>query len=259
MSAKPDARIVEKIQKLMRLAKDGGASENEAATAARMAEAMMRKHNLEHADVIIEEVKDKANMDRSWSRPTSRKNAPRANKDLPSWAESLCVYVAELFDCHACKQIVDLPQGKCMVVVFYGYKDDVKMCAWIYDYLCDTIRRLAKQFEKDHCAGSDNAETRLMVDSFRRGCAQSISMQLDAATKAKTQDNTKSSTGTALVVAKRNAVAQHFGEFSYDKDPEKKEKKKDLIAYAIGRMQGNEVNISPNPLDNKAGNKELQQ
>lgn len=256
MSDMPLEDVKRKIKACLdRAAANSGASPNEAATAARMAQAMMKKYNLEASDIIFKDLQDKANCELRWVRATTRKNAPRRNDDTPLWAQILAQPVADLFDCQANMRKVNLRQGLCSVIAFYGYKVDVEVCAWTYEYLIDCVRRLGREYEDraDALAANGGAKSnREALDSFRFGCASEIANRVHQLVLQKKREEAGHKTGTALVVSKRQAIVEAFPECSFGPG-ESVDPSKNAVAMMAGRIAGSKVNIQPGkPVEDKS-------
>lgn len=248
------ARVVERIKKLLRMAAlDSGATPNEMATAARQAQALMKKYNLEQSDAIFKELKDKANQKMVWVRATTRKNAPRKNDDTPLWAQLMAGPCADLFDCQGNMRKVGLRQGLCSVVAFYGHEMDVTVCAWTYEYLLDCVRRLGREYElkaEALAAAGKSKSNREALDSFRIGAAQAISHKLQELVEQKRRDARAHSASTALVVSKQAATQEAFPDQQFGR--EEADLKKNAIAMMHGQIAGMKVNVNPGrPLENK--------
>lgn len=249
------ANVIAKVRKLLALASNAGAAPNEAATAARQAQALMKKHNLEQSDVIFKELKDTSNMEMQWVRATTRKNAPRPNLDTPLWAQVIAGPCADLFDCQVNIRRAVLKQGACSIVAFYGYKTDLTVCVWTYEYLLDCVRRLGREFEEraEQLARAGHASSnRESLDAFRVGCATEIAARLQALVEQKRQEERGNSTSTALVVSKRAAVEEAFPDQPFGRCDAGKFTKS-AVAMMAGRIAGSKVNLTPNPLEDKGG------
>jgi hypothetical protein len=247
-------RVIERVRKLLNTAAaDSGATPNEMATAARMAQALMKKFNLEQSDVIFKELKNAANLDMVWVRATTRKNAPRKNDDTPLWAQIMAGPCGDLFDCQVNLRFANIPQGRCSVVAFYGYKTDVVVCAWTYEYLLDCVRRLGRAYEEQAerlAAQGGSKSNREALDAFRYGCAAEIGRRLQQMVYDKKREEQQSSTSTALVVSKRNAIVDAFPDQSFGREECKPTK--NAVALMAGRIAGSKVALTPNPLEDKS-------
>lgn len=235
-------RIKEKILKLLALAKDKGATPGEAANAARQAEAMLRKYNLEMAEVIKEELKDKDNLVWAFVRSNMFKNNKAFIKKIQDWPQWIAVPCAELYDCHVSRRLV---KEEGFVIAFFGYKTDVEVCCWVFDYLLDCVRKTSLSIS-EYEAASHGLSIRKYRDSFRDGMAIGIMEQLKEAVRRKQGLDKKDSTCTALVISKRKAVEEKFGPFEYS--PNKSTRTVIKAAFHSGVDAGRKININPNPI-----------
>jgi len=240
-------RIIEKIQKLLEVTEARGATPTEAATAARQAESMLRKYNLEMADVIAKSLQeDKDAVTSDWARASVNPLGKRPQSKFPAWASVLAVPVSELFDCHAA---IDRMQVVGVVVRFFGYRTDVAVCKWTYHYLVDQVVKLSKEIaEEDIPLGVSSKKYR---EDYRMGVTTTLCEKLRELVSAKHQQDKANTTSTALVVAKRSAVEAKFGNFKYESS---KWKRRDASAFSRGRVDGDRININPNPLTDKSTN-----
>jgi len=239
---KPDQRVIEKIQKLLRFANDGRGNEHEMARAAAQAEAMLRKYNLEHTEVIMEEMKNDTDaVTESTVFLRYRKN--KRYSKVPAWSQWIAVRVAELFDCHvaifAARNEAGQPEAS---LKFFGYHTDLQICAWMMDFILSEVYR----------AGTNNPaiQGQKAADSFREGAALTISRRLKELKQARDAEYAASSNGTALVIYKRGLIEQKYGQFGYNH--KKRNKSVDANAYYAGVDAGKKVNLTPNPIANTA-------
>lgn len=238
---KPDARIIEKIQKLLRFAGDSRGNPNEVARAAAQAEAMLRKYNLEMTEVILQDMQN--NVDAiTDSTVFLRYRVGKVYHKIPAWAQWIAVGTAELFDCHVKMSPAVNAAGKYEFAFrFFGYHTDLQIVSWMMDYLLAEIYRAGK----DH----PNIKGIRGAESFRLGAANIIASRLQALKRERDAAYQQSSSGTALVLRKRDAITEKYGEFGYGKA--KNRSKIDPEAYHAGCVAGSKVNLTPNPIENK--------
>ncbi len=240
-------RAIEKIKKLLALADDKGATANEAATAARQAESLLRKHNLDKADVIAKELKSAENIVWKYIRPNMFKNNGAFIKKIQIWPQWIAVPCGELYDCHVGQRLL---KDEGHVIAIYGYVTDVEICAWIYDYLLDCVRYESLKLT-EYEAAKAGWSIKKYRESFRIGMAQELTERLREAVYAKQNADKQSSTSTALVVLKRQAIEEKFGEFTYTTSKQ--------VEYARdaadkGRDAARKISLTPNVLNNKSNN-----
>lgn len=197
--------VLRRIQKLLAIAGDHRADPNEAAAAARMAERTMRKYQLEHSDVIVAELKRGQGMHSEDCIATAKTNGTRV-KMVPPWASMLAVVVGQLMECGGLETYHKDTHEKC--IRFYGFKQDVVVAKWIFEYLVATTNRLSVDFMKTG-AYLDATSPRSTVASYRRGVTIGIISLIKEEIAAR---NKEPSTGTSLIVVKRSAIEAEFGE-----------------------------------------------
>ena len=120
-------RAKEKVAKLLRLAKNDAATENEAERALAQAEALMREHGFEQNDVL----EGKGNHSFMWgSQFSAYGNKYHQAKTLPQWYSYLCVGVAKFTDTIVrSHRNVELGRG----VGFYGEQGDIDLAVCLVD------------------------------------------------------------------------------------------------------------------------------
>lgn len=239
-------RIIEKIKKLLEVTEARGATPTEAATAARHAESMLRKYNLEMADVIAKSLQeDRDAVTSDWARASVNPLGKRPQAKFPHWASVLAVPVSEMFDCHAAIDRMDVVG---VVVRFFGYRTDVAVCKWTYHYLVDQVVKLSKEIkDEDIPFGVTPKKYR---EDYRMGVTTTLCEKLREIVASKKQQDAANTTSTALVVAKRSAVEAKFGKFNYQNS--KQQRERDPSAFHRGRRDGHKINVNPNPLTDKS-------
>jgi hypothetical protein len=205
MTAAPDNMdsIKRRIAKLLAIAEDNRANPEEAAAAAGMAEKIMRKFQLDHADLIMVELRKGEDMATADSVANAKTNKTLA-KEVPPWASILATAVARFNHCGA--RVQKFSDGN-VGVRFFGYKADAELCKWMYDYLIATINRLAEEYKwsEDY---SNNG--RSVLTSYRRGVTSGICSAIHKLEQERKAQQT--STGTSLMVVKQNAIVEKFGD-----------------------------------------------
>jgi hypothetical protein len=206
MSNTPDniEAVKRRIAKLLAIAEDDRANPEEAAAAAGMAEKIMRKFQLDHADLITVELRKGEAMCTADSVANAKTNKTIA-KEIPPWASFVAVVVGRFNHCGA--QIAKTQDARKEACVrFYGYEADVQLCKWMFDYLVATINRLAEEYKWSEDYMNNG---RSVLTSYRRGVASGIISaikKLEAERKAE-----QTTTGTSLMVVKQNAIVEKFG------------------------------------------------
>lgn len=228
--------LMRRVQKLLAVAQDSRANPNEAANAAAMAEKIMRKYQIDNADLVQKQLKDADNF--ATREVFAKMKLHQPSKRIPPWAQWLAVSVAKLHDCgvrNAWSRHESGEPSACMRI--YGFGMDVELAAWTFEYLRDELIRAVRQFNKEQACPD-----KLASNSFRTGFVTAVLRNLQKLIAQKERENAADATGTALVVAKAQAVAERFGEFEYDSRDSKA--RVDADAFHDGVRKGRNVDVS---------------
>ena len=229
--------VMRRIQKLLAIANDDRADPNEAAAAASMAEKVMRKYQLEHADVIMASLLKGDDLATAEVVATAKTNGTKV-KQVPLWANWLAVKVAEFNDVGA---RLGTTKGGEACVRFYGFSSDVQVAEWIFNYLVSTVNRLVDGYK-------DSADYRLngrkVLNAYRQGVTTGILTKLLAsiAEKKAEAESTAATTGRDLVVVKQNAIEKRFGDFGYSKKSKTSVQRGN--AFSHGVRDGQKVDVT---------------
>ena len=223
--------VMRRIQKLLAIAADDRANPEEASAAAGMAERIMRKYQIEHVDVVLESLRKADDMHTEESVCGKRTKANQPFKAVPPWAQWIAVQVAKVNGCGVkLRTVATGDKG----LQFYGFRSDVMVAKFTFDYLVTTLARLCEEFKKTDADRSS-------VDSYRKGVATGMYTKLVEQLKQKEQELKASSTGTAIVVAKASAVAEYGGEFKTRKGASTT---RDGEAFGAGVQHGKAVDMN---------------
>lgn len=192
-----DPKIIERIHKMLRLAKDGGATEGEAAAALEIAQETMRKYNLTMAE-----------MELSGKSGDARSKNKIEGKAMYTYQQSLMAVVAKVNFCHV--SITQAYKGKRWLpngYVIIGREANVASTVQMYQYLNSSIDRIVKP----HLNSYRETLSRWAV-SFKEGVATRLQERLQerhdsaireqsrAARETQARSNHPASSGNALVV-----------------------------------------------------------
>lgn len=177
-----DAKILERIQKLLCLAADKPEGHESQLAAERAAE-LMAKHN-----IGIEDVDSHGNM-KSGSIIEETLDVVAHHHQI--WESHLAQILCECFDC---KRFVSSFGRKVATRTFIGTKSDVMILSWFYKYL---RLRIAKQSERDF-------NTQAKQKAFGLGAVQALEPRLKEMYKRKQAMTPVDS--RALVLTKQVAV-----------------------------------------------------
>lgn len=130
----PTLKILDRVKKLLALARDKGGNANEVAAAAALAVSLMQAHKLTEADLPEADVEDPDMVDL------------HAGADfLDSWRFVLVTRVAHSFMCEA----VGLRSAGKRKVRVVGRREDVEVALEVYRHLVVELERLTSEYEGD--------------------------------------------------------------------------------------------------------------
>lgn len=205
------ARVLERVRKMLRLANDAAASEGERENALRMAHATLAKYNLTLADA-----KDRP------AEEEKRGMGTMIGKDYP-WMRTVAQGVAELF---FCKYLYVSIRGTGRVKhYFVGKESNTIVAREMSEFVISSIDREARMY------AAMRGATGTMWRSFCKGASHRIYARCVAIRKAaETPEPAASSTSTALVlrslyhseeVANDALIKQTFPRVKEDKSKER--------------------------------------
>jgi hypothetical protein len=197
----PLENVLRRVHKLLAIATDDRANAAEAAAAASQAEKIMRKYQIEHADVIAASLQRDDSFDMQDIGGTMNPSA--VSKSATTWAGMLSLAVARLNDCKA--SWARTPAlGMC--IRYSGYKSDTQVALWTHLYVVNQMVSALRKHQKDH--GCDRQDS----ERFRKGFIIAIVSSINTAIKEKQAEMAQAVSSRALVVVKARAVAERFGE-----------------------------------------------
>ena len=247
MTNKPENMddILRRIAKLLAIAEDDRANPNEAAAAAGMAERIMRKFQLEHSDIITKSLKNGDDLSTEDVVASAKTNGTRV-KIVPPWAVYLATRLARLTETEV--RTCNVANGD-KGIRFFGYSADVKIAAWMFQYLVATSLRLCNEFKK---TPEYEIYGRKAVNSYRLGVTAGINKNISDLIAAKQAE--AASTCTALIVVKKQAITQKYGNFGYTN---KVSKTANSDAYSRGVSDGKKIDVRCNAVTHKQGENAL--
>lgn len=239
-------KIMGRIRKLLAIAEDTRANPNEAAAAAHQAQTLMQKFQIDNADILLAkaqraEGEEFATVDVAAKMKRNVDNGHKAMK-LPQWASWIAVRTAQLNDCNVI--IANNPQHGA-VARFQGFAADAQVAGWMYDYLLNCLIADLRRWQR--AAARQKADSAAYRTAYALELCRKL-LELDAARRA---DMTAASASAgALVVAKGNAVAAHFGAAKYGKSKSNAGTSGSADAWHDGRAAGNRVDVNRRGLGN---------
>jgi hypothetical protein len=240
--------ILRRIAKLLAIAQDDRANPEEAAAAAGMAERIMRKYQIENADVIVASLKAGNDMETADSVATAKTNGTKVER-TPPWAQWLAVAIAGLNNTGARNTLMADGQAG---IRFYGFKADVQVAKFMFDYLVATTNRLCVQYRSsvEYQIGG-----RRVMNSYRQGVSMGILAAVRKQTQAKTAEAQTSSSGTSLMVVKQQAIAERFGSVFKTKTGKSSVSRGD--SFAKGYVDGRSVDVNRRGVGHDGGSSHL--
>jgi len=237
MTAENLESVKRRVQKLLAIAEHERSDPNEAAAAAGMAEKIMRKYQLDYADVIMAALKKGDDLSTEDIVCTAKTNGTKT-KVVSTWVGMIAVAVAELTEC-GCRASWTEEFEAC--VRFFGYTADVQLASWMLGYLVATTNRLCDEYKKtdEYMIGG-----RRILNSYRQGVSIGITQAIRALVAAK-KSEVQTNAGTSLMVVKQDAIAAKYGEF---KTRTPKTKVSHGESFFQGLSDGRKVDISQRPL-----------
>lgn len=193
--------VLRRIQKLLAIANDHRANPEEAAAAASMAEKIMRKFQLDHMDLVREELRKNTNFTSKTVFCRMKMHNPVPPVKVVLWAQFIAASVMEFTETSCVK--VFTPQGAGLQ--FRGYAADVQVACFMFEFLTQSVIRSCRNFQRDARRSKADSE------SFRKGFVMGLNDALCAAIAAKAAEQSASTDSRALVVLKKEAVEEHFG------------------------------------------------
>ena len=198
------ASVLRRVAKLLAIASDERADANEAAAAAGMAERVMRRFQIEHADVIEAELLRAGDGAFGDEYCGTSLNPETSSERRSGWTGNISIGVAELYGCQS--RIRWTPQYGTSIR-FSGYAADAAMARATYIYLVQTMAAASRAFLK-----ADPRRRRCDATAFRLGFSIAIDRALAKELAAKTAEMQATPQSRSLMLVKAKAVADHFGE-----------------------------------------------
>lgn len=227
--------IKEKVAKLMALGQDPGANQFEAEAALRQASALMRKHNIELAEIAERSGQKPVYNWRTVLVPASA----TPTRQTVVWVGQLAAGIARFTDCKA-EWKYGSQYGWC--IAFSGDSVDVEYAVYLAKHLRDTVRAQSSVYS----GGRADRET------FRRAMVGRLVQRMSMlARETKEEMKAAAATGsTALVLVDRKIALrdEHFGAM---KTRTAGSRQSNYSAAAAGTRAGDKVNFN-RPLGHQA-------
>jgi hypothetical protein len=192
--------VLRRVHKLLAIAGDDRANAAEAAAAAGQAEKIMRKYQIEHADVITASLQRDDSFDSQDIGGTMNPSA--VSKSTTIWAGMLSLAVARLHDCRA-SWVSSPALGVCLR--YCGYKSDTQVALWTHLYVVNQLVSALRRHQKEHASDRQDSER------FRKGFIIAVVTNINQSIEAKRAEMSQEVASRSLVVVKAQAVSERFG------------------------------------------------
>lgn len=212
-----DQRIIDKIKKLLALAKSSS-SEHEAASALRMAQQLMQKHRLSTADIALHEIAE---------RHTKRANP--ADKQ-PRWSLLLAHTVGTAF---GLQYFLSYHRDLGASIVFVGPADRVEIGTYCYEVLAPQLVKARKSYLNTLNKRLKTASKTNRADLFAEGWMTAVLHKIEALVPTEDEQ--------ALV---QLYMEKHHPDLTNTKVRAAKSKVRDMSALFEGSAQGRNVTLN---------------
>jgi hypothetical protein len=185
-----DAKVIDRIVKLLKLAEGGGTTPAESATAAAQASRLMLKYHISQAVV------DGYNADSAAGEPIRRGPLWEGGR-IVSWVLDLAGGLSRL---HGCRVLINRGRRhrhSRAKITLVGREGDAEIVRYLLTYLMREINRLAQAVPTD----------RAYRNAFRRGAAKEVVRRMRAERKSHREEICKAGHSRALVLVDRRDVS----------------------------------------------------
>lgn len=234
--------VMRRIAKLLAIAEDSRGDPNECAAAARMAESVMRKYQIDHADVLTVELNKGGAESFDQCDVGSTLNPEGYSRETSGWAGILAVHVGKLHDCQV---RITWTQRHGKSLRFSGFAVDAQLAKATYIYLVNQMVAATKVWSSQQYKAG-----RTVNEAFRRGYCAALGASLKSALAEKQREMQEASTSRALMIVKADAVAKHFGSIKYRRSSGYRTSQGD--AYSSGVVEGSKVDVNRRSVGNSS-------
>lgn len=233
-----DNEVREKIRKLLALAHNEGAADNEAETAMRQAEKLMRKHKIDLA-AIHQSSGQKPIY--KWTTAFVPTSYPKPVNQCPLWFQWVGVGIGKLTDVRV-QVLSKRNPNREMGLSFEGDEVDIEYAVWLAERIREEIRIKAAMY---NAPGANSDERWANREEFRHAMARRIKARLEAL-RAEQEKALKEATptGTALVLV-NDKIAQRDVQFGKQEYSNKKRShiRGGFEAHHAGMQAGEQVSL----------------
>ena len=225
--------ILKRIQKLLKMSEDNGASENEAMMAASKVQELLKEHNLSLSDV----------KDDSEHEPIDRENFDLGKENWRAW---IAQATAKLYFCSMFQSTKYENYKRVKKAVFVGRKSNRIVAKSMCDYFEKTVERLAD--EEFKTVPGSKAVINKMKHAFKMGCASRLQSRLQEKYSELVPAYTGIDNPDGLPILYKNEQ-QAISEWLANQGVRIKTSKssfsvRDRVAYANGQKKGDGIGLN---------------
>lgn len=228
MKERDKAKI--KIQKLLNMTTDHGASENEALLAAQKAGELMEFFDIHSSELDIKGTK------------SIQKSFDAIRYGRGNIGDSAIVVLSRMFDC----KVWTSGNGKNTYNLF-GFPEDVEVAAYLYKVISNSILSEIKKYKFSNEykeLKNQGVHGKTIASNFRLGIEGRVCQRLQEMANDK-KENIVSKTGNALVLLKEQQVEDDFNDLGISLSSRRKYYSKfNEDAYVAGNNKGNDINLN---------------
>lgn len=242
MTEKLTNKLLEKINKLLAMANDAGASDTERETAMRQAHGILAKHNLDMA--AINDVNAKGGRD--IHQVIAKKH---------QWACRVADAIAKLY---FCEYLIGSSNANYSQHLFVGKTDNCAVAIAMFQYLVKSLMSDSRKYVKRNNITESPYKAEM---DFLKGASYSISTNARKIREQKEAEMRDPSSGTALVLAdyykqEQEAndewIKQHLGQIKHRNG--RKDNGEVTEAHLKGYQHGAKINLSHSISDKTTNN-----
>lgn len=225
--------ILQKIKKLLNLAKDSAASEGEVSNAMRMAQELMTKHRLSLAEA---ESVDLNNQSKS-SRYATEAKFNLNKRTFYRWEKRLVSIVARLMSVEALLSFTG--------PIFIGVESDAHIAVEMYAYLRESALKLRKEYSKANPGEREQVGGALWDESYMAGLCNRLSERVTELKKEETKTQEKHTSLNALAVVDHSVIQQYLTKnYPMLRKSSSRGSKLNASTFQAGKADGNKISLS---------------
>jgi hypothetical protein len=181
-----DTKLMEKLQKVLNLARNAG-TEEEAATAAAILQKMLTEHNLSIADL---------ERRGSHAAPAAVEQGYDLGKAAFRWKLDLARAIAHSYYC------LPMIDGSRKTVSFIGRPDNVESLRMLYGWLIGQVQQIARtERQVHHESTGEHVDPLRWQIHFGTGCVERLATRLDDLRKRNNEDVARNEFGDVVALA----------------------------------------------------------